>query len=99
MSDLELVKKIVGESPTFKIIDGETYFPPLKVMNDFLIQGHDPADQDDLYPRWNPFEIDENTYRQLKLWWITDNPDAKEDWLGLNESESHLWFTEAYDRI
>lgn len=64
-----------------------------------MAQGHDPADQDYLHIRWQPFEIDTSTYKELKDWWISINPDASEDWLELPESESYNWFTEAYDRI
>jgi hypothetical protein len=99
MNNLALAKTIIEDSLTFKIIDGGRYFPPLKVVNEFMARGHDPADQDDLHIRWQPFEIDSNTYKELKDWWVSINPDASEDWLGLPESESYNWFTEAYDRM
>jgi len=98
--ELQLVKNIIGDSITFRIIDNGLYFPPLPVLNLYLGRGSDPADQDHLGLTWPPFEIDDRTYQRIKKWWNSMYPDAKEDWLGLDPGESDLsWFAEAYDRL
>lgn len=99
MNDFELVKDIINTSITFRIIENGMYFPPIEVLNEYLGQGTDPADQDNVYPDWQPIKVDELTYQETKKWWLCKHPNAKEDWLELDISEADFWFSEAYDRI
>lgn len=66
----------------FGIIESSGYFPPIKFLNQFLAQGSDPCDQDGRMRKWPPFTLSAQDYVEVKAWWLTHHPDAREDDLG-----------------
>ncbi len=58
------------------------FFPPREFLNEFLMSGHDPCDQDGRMPAWTPFVVSPEEYAALKAWWTTLHAGAVEDDLG-----------------
>lgn len=66
----------------FGFIGSSGFFPPRTFLNEFLMQGHDPCDQDRRMWEWHPFAVSPEEYRELKAWWVADHAGAVEDHLG-----------------
>ncbi|MGF6436205.1 hypothetical protein [Kosakonia sp. 1610] len=60
----------------FSIIDGSGYFPPLAFLNDFLLRGSDPCDQDCRMGTWRPFALTSEEYAIVTNWWLETNENA-----------------------
>lgn len=60
----------------FSIIDGSGYFPPLAFLNDFLLRGNDPCDQDCRMGTWRPFALTPEEYAIVKNWCLETNENA-----------------------
>ena len=89
ISSLEVAKKVLSENTEvpygiFGRISCSGYFPPRDLLNEFLIHGSDPCDQDGRMDRWTPFLLSTEDYFILKKWWITNHPDTVEDSLGVD---------------
>jgi hypothetical protein len=69
-------------------------FPPRDILNEFLIRGHDPCDQDGRMKNWRPFKITENEYDEILKWWLKDYPNSVVDDLGAN-----CWDDWAYEML
>lgn len=54
----------------FGIIDASGYFPPCNFLNEFLLQGSDPCDQDCRMGTWYPFVLTETEFEIVKQWWM-----------------------------
>ncbi len=86
-NNLELAKKVLFENSkvlygVFGVIEGSGYFPPRLFLNEFLMTGSDPCDQDGRMDRWTPFSLSVDEYLSLKDWWIDSHPNEIEDALG-----------------
>jgi hypothetical protein len=85
---LELAKwvLIADEEVQFGIfghIASSGLFPPRAFLNEFLMLGHDPCDQDGRMSAWPPFAVSPEEYTALKEWWAARNEEgAVEDALG-----------------
>jgi hypothetical protein len=66
----------------FGMIRGSGYFPPRMFLNEFLMSGNDPCDQDQRMGTWMPIELSADDYREVLSWWVGRHPDAVEDRLG-----------------
>ena len=100
-NSLAVAKRILSDNSEvlygiFGIIEVSGYFPPLAFLNEFLMKGSDPCDQDQRMDDWKPFEISEGEYADIKRWWIAMNPGAVEDALGEDCWED--WVQEILDR-
>ena len=58
------------------------FFLPREFLNEFLMWGSDPCDQDGRMPDWTPFAVSAEEYAALKAWWAGLHPGAVEDNLG-----------------
>lgn len=65
----------------FGVISGSGYFPPMSFLNEFLLAGSDPCDQDGRMGSWRPFTLTLSEYDTIKAWWFESH---------LNTVESHL---------
>ena len=68
----------------FGVVESSGYFPPRAFLNEFLMQGSDPCDQDRRSAEWSPVSLSPEEYSELKEWWISSHPDAVVDSLGVN---------------
>ena len=89
VNSVELAKKILSENAQvlygiFGQIESSGYFPPQEFLNEFLIHGSDPCDQDGRMNRWIPFTLSAENYEVIKEWWIRNNPGTIENSLGVN---------------
>ena len=66
----------------FGVIAGSGYFPPCAFLNEFLMAGGDPCDQDGRMGSWMPFELSPAEYRAVLSWWSERHPGVVEDRLG-----------------
>ena len=60
----------------YGIFDGSGYFPPLAFLNDFLLRGSDPCDQDCRMGTWRPFALTSEEYAIVTNWWLETNENA-----------------------
>lgn len=67
----------------FGVIGGAGFFPPRAFLNEFLVGGCDPCDQDGRMCPWQPFFVSPAEYDELKAWWVDNHPGAVEDSLGV----------------
>lgn len=77
-----LLENIKVKYGIFGFIKGSGYFPPLLFLNQFLMGGSDPCDQDGRMESWQPFSLSNEDYMKIKEWWVGVDPNAKEDALG-----------------
>lgn len=63
----------------FGVIGSSGYFPPRDFLNDFLLKGNDPCDQDGRMSAWQPFAVSPEDYRLIKAWWMANHAGAVED--------------------
>lgn len=85
---LELAKNILMEDEKvlygiFGIIASCDYFPLRAFLNEFLMVGYDPCDQDGRMESWKPFLLSAEDYLLLKEWWISNHLNALEHSLGV----------------
>jgi hypothetical protein len=67
----------------FGIIGGSGYFPPREFINEFLMVGHDPCDQDGRMESWHPFILAPDEYDVITSWWAIKHPGAVVSNLGV----------------
>ena len=63
----------------FGIIGASGFFPPRSFLNEFLLVGCDPCDQDGRMGSWRPFILSSEEYDEVKAWWTAKHPDAVEN--------------------
>ena len=80
----------------FGVIGSSGYFPPQRFLNEFLLRGSDPCDQDRRMPPWRPFAIGSEDYRDLKAWWVAGHAGTIEDGLGVDSWDE--WVQEILNR-
>lgn len=69
----------------FGEVESSNYFPPRVFLNEFLMQGNDPCDQDGRMDNWQPFEVSDDEYISVLNWWIENkSSNAKVEDLGVN---------------
>jgi hypothetical protein len=66
----------------FGQISAFPYFPPRPFLNEFLMGGSDPCDQDRRMGTWTPFALSSEEYREVKEWWAQSHPGSVENALG-----------------
>jgi hypothetical protein len=86
-SSLESAKQVLEANEKvlygiFGVIGSSGYFPPRDFLNDFLMQGNDPCDQDGRMSAWQPFAVSPEEYCQIKAWWMAGHTGAVEHALG-----------------
>lgn len=81
----------------FGVVENSEVFPPRDFLNEFLLVGYDPCDQDQRMGTWSPFRLTNEEYVQIKEWWLQFHPGAREDSLG--ESSWHNWATALLERF
>ena len=91
---IALAKQVLSENTKvlygiFGIIDTSGYFPPRIFLNEFLMQGNDPCDQDERVESWQPFELSEAAYNLVVSWWQLKYPGAVVD--SLNSENWSDW--------
>ena len=52
----------------FGLIGSSGFFPPRAFLNEFLMRGHDPCDQDGRMDAWQPFAVLPAEYHELVGW-------------------------------
>ena len=67
-------------------------FPSLAIFNDFLKQGKDHCDQDELMSTWKAFTLNQNEFNEVINWWKKQYPKTKVDSLG--QTNWTDWFVE-----
>jgi hypothetical protein len=67
----------------FGIVATSGYFPPHQFLNEFLLEGADPCDQDQRMPPWKPFSLSADDYSIVKAWWADRHNGAIESSLGV----------------
>lgn len=88
-SSLEDAKRVLAANEAvlygiFGVIASSNFFPPRIFLNEFLMRGSDPCDQDRRMAPRLPFVVSPDEYRELKAWWAVSHPAAVEDDLGTN---------------
>lgn len=99
---VELAKKVIMENTNvqfgiFGVIDSSGYFPPKKFLNQFLMAGSDPCDQDGRMESWRPFALNEDEYEIIKEWWLAGHTGTTVDDLG--EENWDGWAVEIIERM
>ena len=92
-----LAKRVLSENTKvlygiFGIIEESGYFPSRPFLNEFLVGGNDPCDQDGRMESWNPFELSETEYSVVLSWWQLKYPNAVVD--NLNSDSWNDWLQE-----
>jgi hypothetical protein len=87
MSNIEKAKEVLSENSEvlygiFGVVKSSAYFPPLSFLNEFLILGYDPCDQDQRMKPWAPFKLTNDEYNILLNWWQLSNPNCSSNSLG-----------------
>jgi hypothetical protein len=100
-SSLDTAKQVLAADEAvlygiFGVIGSSGFFPPRGFLNEFLMRGHDPCDQDGRMAPWRPFAVSPEEYRDLKAWWAGGHPGAVEDDLGTGCWDD--WVQEMLDR-
>ncbi|MES2672815.1 MAG: hypothetical protein V4660_01180 [Pseudomonadota bacterium] len=72
------------------------FFPPRLFLNEFLMTGSDPCDQDRRMASWAPFEITAEEYSEIKEWWVSIYPNTIED--SLEQTSWRGWTVEIIER-
>lgn len=67
----------------FGLIGGSGYFPPKEFLNEFLMVGCDPCDQDGRMSSWEPFALSHEEYDEVKAWWASAHPGTVASNLGV----------------
>jgi hypothetical protein len=67
----------------FGHIGGTGYFPPREFLNEFLMVGCDPCDQDRRMGHWRPFTLSPEQYDEIKIWWVGGHPGTVVSDLGV----------------
>jgi hypothetical protein len=80
----------------FGVIRGSALFPPRALLNEFLMGGCDPCDQDGRMGRWQPFSVSPEEYQEVKTWWVSDHPGTVENGMGVDRWDD--WVQEVLDR-
>ena len=88
-SSLDDAKRVLAANEAvlygiFGVIGSSGCFPPREFLNDFLMRGNDPCDQDGRMSAWQPFTVSSEEYHQIKAWWVAGHAGAVEDALGAN---------------
>lgn len=101
MGSVQLAKNVLAENARvlygfFGIVESSGLFPPMNFLNEFLMIGSDPCDQDGRMSGWAPFELSPDEYHELKAWWISWHSGAVEDQLGVQSWSD--WQQEILDR-
>lgn len=87
MDNIRYAKRVLEENTgvlygIFGVISGSGYFPPLPFLNEFLLVGNDPCDQDGRMGRWRPFTLTLSEFEVVKAWWLASYPGSVESHLG-----------------
>jgi hypothetical protein len=77
-----LAANTVVQHGIFGAINSSGFFPPMKFLNQFLVMGNDPCDQDGRMGDWPPFILADQEYLEVKEWWIATHAGVTEDNLG-----------------
>jgi len=99
---VELAKKILVENTNvlygiFGVVESSGYFPPQNFLNQFLVVGSDPCDQDGRMDSWRPFELNKDEYEIIKEWWLACHSGSVVDDLG--EKNWDAWVVEIIERM
>jgi hypothetical protein len=89
MASPALAKRILADNSVvlfgiFGMVETSGFFPPREFLNEFLMVGYDPCDQDGRMASWVPFELSIEGYQLVKDWWIEKHPGTVEDSLSAN---------------
>ncbi len=100
-NSLEAAKQVLAADEEvlygiFGMIGVSGLFPPRTFLNEFLMRGSDPCDQDGRMSDWQPFTVSPEEYHELKSWWVAHHAGAVEDRFGV-ECWDH-WVQEVLDR-
>ena len=100
-STLDTAKQVLAANEAvlygiFGVIGSSGYFPPRALLNEFLMRGNDPCDQDGRMDAWQPFALSPEEYREVKAWWVAGHADAVEDSLGVDSWDD--WVQEILGR-
>lgn len=68
-NNVALAKRILSDNSKvlygiFGIINTSGYFPPCSLLNEFLMAGNDPCDQDGRMKNWKPFKLSSEEHSQ-----------------------------------
>lgn len=98
---INLAKKVLSENIAntnnwgiFNCIDSSFFFPPRKILNQFLESGSDPCDQDRRMEDWSPFSLNKSEYNIVKNWWFLDRSGVVDD---LEQTNWDDWIGELLD--
>jgi hypothetical protein len=80
----------------FGMIGTSGFFPPRAFLNEFLMGGCDPCDQDGRMGHWQPFSVSPEEYQELKAWWVINHTGAVEGSLGVDDWDD--WVQEVLNR-
>jgi hypothetical protein len=85
--NIALAKSVLSDNTKvlygiFNIINTSGYFPPRSFINEFLMGGNDPCDQDGRMESWEPIELSAEEYSHILSWWQSKYPNTVEDDLG-----------------
>ena len=79
LSGVEDAKRVLTDDEAvlygiFGMIGHSGYFPTRELLNEFLMAGNDPCDQDGRMDSWLPFALQPDAYEEVKEWWIANHP-------------------------
>lgn len=94
---ISLAEKILFENTEvlygiFGIINTSGYFPPYHFLNEFLLTGNDPCDQDGRMEGWIPFKLSYEEYLEVFSDWCHSYPNTTID--DLNAKSWNDWVQE-----
>lgn len=96
----ELAKKLIMENSNvlygiFGIVESSGYFPTHSLLNQFLMLGNDPCDQDCSMKSWKPFRLTDDEYSNILSWWLESHPGSQVSDLGVKSW--HEWSYEVIE--
>ena len=82
--NVALAKRVLADNTEvlygiFGFIKTSGYFPPCPFLNEFLVAGSDPCDQDGRMESWEPFELSSVEYSLILEWWQLKYPSSREN--------------------
>src|SRR5438034_11340182 len=101
-NDIERAKAVLAENSTmpfgiFGVVAGSKRFPPRELLNEFLMGGSDPCDQDQRMVPWPPFMLSADEFAAVEAWWQSVHPGSVTDWVVMDSW--HDWTAQLIESI
>jgi hypothetical protein len=95
MNKVITARRILGANKNvlygiFGEVATSSFFPPHQFLNEFLMVGYDPCDQDNRMSNWKPFELSMDEYLEVQKWWMSEHPGTTVTSLGVDDWDAWI---------